>query len=103
MQKATLVVQSEVDKCVEDIMKEKKINSEKDARYALFTVFSFIVHFYCEVWRSHTVNCKNIGAEGIVEIIQFNPFTSLDEELRKCFLNRHMNCKLYFIVIRYDF
>lgn len=53
LQKATLVVQSEVDKCVEDVMKEKNINPEKDARYAVFTVFSFIIHLYGEVWRSH--------------------------------------------------
>uniref|UniRef100_A0A9L0SPV5 ELMO domain containing 2 n=2 Tax=Equus TaxID=9789 RepID=A0A9L0SPV5_HORSE len=35
LQKATLVVQSEVDKCVEDIMKEKNINPEKDASFKI--------------------------------------------------------------------
>lgn len=35
LQKATLVVQSEVDRCVEDIMKEKNINPEKDASFKI--------------------------------------------------------------------
>ncbi|XP_031520113.1 ELMO domain-containing protein 2 isoform X2 [Papio anubis] len=35
LQKATRVVQSEVDKCVDDIMKEKNINPEKDASFKI--------------------------------------------------------------------
>ncbi|KAB0406123.1 hypothetical protein E2I00_000038, partial [Balaenoptera physalus] len=35
LQKATLVVQSEVDRCVVDIMKEKNINPEKDASFKI--------------------------------------------------------------------
>ncbi|XP_036170089.1 ELMO domain-containing protein 2 isoform X3 [Myotis myotis] len=35
LQKATLVVQSEVDKCIEDIMREKNINPEKDVSFKI--------------------------------------------------------------------
>ncbi|XP_014441808.1 ELMO domain-containing protein 2 isoform X3 [Tupaia chinensis] len=35
LQKATRVVESEVEKCVEDIMKEKNINPEKDASFKI--------------------------------------------------------------------
>lgn len=52
LQKATLVVQSEVDQCVEHIMKEKNINPEKDVRYAVFPAFSFVLH-------PHSVNCSD--------------------------------------------
>ncbi|KAF6306136.1 ELMO domain containing 2 [Rhinolophus ferrumequinum] len=51
LQKATLA-QSEVDKCVEHIMKEKNINPEKDVRYAVFPAFSFVLH-------PHPVNCRD--------------------------------------------
>ncbi|XP_031520114.1 ELMO domain-containing protein 2 isoform X3 [Papio anubis] len=47
LQKATRVVQSEVDKCVDDIMKEKNINPEKDASSIRRGLIPFLCSQHC--------------------------------------------------------
>ena len=52
-----------MDRCVEDIMKEKNINPEKDDRF-VFTVFSFIMCLH-PVRLKITQSCETLEVKGL--------------------------------------